>query len=55
MVWQSWRATAPTRRKNDSLPQIHFLAGLAVASAALSTLTIAAMWIPAWMISSCVG
>jgi hypothetical protein len=31
-----------------------FLSGLATASAALSSLVIAAMWVPTWMLSPCI-
>ena len=40
-----WRAATPHK----------FLAGIAVASAALSSLAIAAMWIPVWLISPCIA
>jgi hypothetical protein len=32
-----------------------FLSGLATASAALSSLVIAAMWVPTWMLSPCIA
>ena len=53
-AWQRWRDTAGAK-PGDTLAQTHFLAGVATASAALSALAVAAMWIPAWMISSCIS
>jgi hypothetical protein len=41
------RAEAPMRSR--------FLAGIATASAVLSALAIAAMWMPVWMISPCIA
>ena len=46
-----WRGTM----RAGPLVQNHFLAGVAVASATLSALAIAAMWIPVWMISPCIA
>lgn len=51
-----WRATGgATARTRDGAGQIHFLAGISMAVAALSALAIAAMWIPTWMISPCIA
>jgi hypothetical protein len=53
-AWLTWsRTTLVPARKGDGVRQRHFLAGLAVTVAALSALTIAAMWVPTWMISAC--
>ena len=53
-AWQLWRepglapaGEAPARRR--------FVAGIAAAMAALSALTIAAMWIATWMLAPCVA
>jgi hypothetical protein len=48
-LWTATRAaaTGPAQR-------LHFLAGLAVAVAALSVLVCAAMWMTTWVISPCV-
>jgi hypothetical protein len=51
-AFAEWRGTTHAA---DALIQHHFLAGIATASAILSTLAIAAMWIPVWMISSCIA
>jgi hypothetical protein len=51
VAFAEWRGTM----RADALVQNHFLAGIAVASATLSTLAIAAMWMPVWMISSCIA
>jgi hypothetical protein len=51
-----WRATAaPAASHEEGARQLHFLAGVAMTVAALSALAIAAMWIPTWLISSCVA
>lgn len=51
LAFTEWRGTT----RADALVQNHFLAGVAVASATLSALAIAAMWIPVWMISACIA
>jgi hypothetical protein len=48
-AFAEWRGTM----RADALVQRHFLAGVATASATLSALAIAAMWMPVWMISVC--
>ena len=47
-----WRETARAPA-GPSNARRHFLAGLAVASGAFSTLVILALWIPNWMLSPC--
>ena len=50
-AWQAWRAS---RGCADAAAQRqHFLAGLAIASAALSALVIAAMWLTTWFVPPC--
>jgi hypothetical protein len=51
-AWRDWKASRTGQaaaRERES-----FLAGLAVGSAALSTLVIAAMSLPTWLIAPCV-
>jgi hypothetical protein len=51
-----WRATTAVRAGNGERPvQLHFLAGVATAVAALSAAAIAAMWLAPWLISPCVA
>lgn len=52
-VWLRTRggATAATEQGH----QAHFLAGVATIVAALSALTVIAMWIPTWMVSACIA
>lgn len=50
-AFSTWRSTISAAPR----PQAHFLAGMATATAALSVLAIAAMWMPVWMISSCIA
>jgi hypothetical protein len=52
-AWQAWGAS---RGRADAAAQRrHFLAALAIASAALSALVIAAMWLTTWFIPPCVA
>ena len=52
----AWRARGASRgRAGEAAQRQHFLAGLALASAALSVLVIAAMWLTAWVIAPCVA
>lgn len=50
-----WRATVPTKARDETLARRHFLAGLATGSGALSALVIAAMWVPNWALSPCLA
>jgi len=52
-AWGLWRSTLRAKTSHETLARRHFLAGLATASAALSALVIAAMWVPNWMLSPC--
>jgi len=52
-AWGLWRSTSRGKSRDETLARRHFLAGLATASAALSALVIAAMWVPNWMLSPC--
>ena len=46
--------TATHVNGDETVRRQHFLAGLAIASAALSVLVIAAMWMPTWVIAPCI-
>src|SRR5438105_2155337 len=54
-AWQRWRETRSHGRWTKRVAGRHFLAGMAVASGALSALVVLAMWIPNWMLSPCFG
>ena len=54
-AWQLWRATAAAQPSDEVLARRHFLAGLATASSALSSLVIVAMWFPTWVLAPCIG
>jgi hypothetical protein len=55
-AWRRWRETAGISMDGgEAALQVHFLAGVAAVVASLSALAIAAMWIPTWMISSCIA
>ena len=52
----AWSGTTLVRaRGGTAIRQRHFLAGLAATVAALSACAIAAMWIPTWMIPTCMA
>ena len=51
-AWRVWRATRG--RADETAQRQHFLGGLAIASAALSVLAVAAMWLTTWVIGPCV-
>jgi hypothetical protein len=51
-AWRDWRARGTRRAAAGERES--FLAGVAVGSAALSTLVIAAMSLPTWLIAPCV-
>jgi hypothetical protein len=50
-AWRLWTATRAAG--NEQIARRHFLAGIAVATCALSLLVIAAMWMPTWVIAPC--
>ena len=52
-AWQAWSASRG--RTNETGKRQHFLASMAIASAALSVLAIAAMWLTTWVIPPCVA
>jgi hypothetical protein len=51
LAWSAWREQPRGGREPHASRR--FLAGIAIASAALSASTIAAMWIATWMLSPC--
>jgi hypothetical protein len=53
LAWQAWRGTAGAGGNHETLARRRFLAGVATGSGALSTLVIAAMWAPNWVLSPC--
>ena len=54
-LWPAWRLwTATYANGDETAKRQHFLAGLAIASGALSVLAIAAMWLPTWVIAPCI-
>jgi hypothetical protein len=53
-AWRAWREAAGPRSGGAAV-EAHFLFGVATATASLSAIAIVAMWIPTWMISSCIA
>jgi hypothetical protein len=54
-AWQLWRETRAVRSRGEDLARRHFMAGIALASGALSGLVVIAMWIPAWVLAPCIA
>ena len=54
-AWLRWRQTTISPQTGAGMVQFHFLAGVATMIAVLSAVAIVAMWIPTWMISSCIA
>jgi hypothetical protein len=54
-AWLQWRETAIPAVTGEATVQFHFLAGVAMMIAVLSAVAIMAMWLPTWMISSCIA
>jgi len=54
-AWLRWRETAMSASAAEAPVQLHFLAGIATTITVLSAVAITAMWIPTWMISSCIA
>ena len=50
-AWTEWRQGVTTL--GETPPQVQFLGPIAIASALLSTLAIAAMWLPVQVIAPC--
>lgn len=53
IAWSGWRGTSPVSWAGEGVAARHFLAGVAVASGALSALVIVAMWLPVWVVAPC--
>ena len=53
IAWQRWRETITAADHGSPAEVRHFLAGVATASGAFSSLVIFALWIPTWMVSAC--
>jgi len=54
IAWQARQRAAPANATVEAAER-DFLVPLATASAALSALAVAAMWIPTWLIASCIA
>jgi hypothetical protein len=54
LAWRHGRESV-TVAGSEARRRQRFLSGLATASAALSSLVIAAMWVPTWMLSPCIA
>jgi len=52
-AWFGWHASRA--RADETARRLHFLGNLALATAALSVLVIAAMWLTTWVIAPCVA
>jgi uncharacterized iron-regulated membrane protein len=54
-AWHRWRQTRLARTPGEEPARRHFLAGLAAASGALSTLVVGSMWLPVWVLGPCLS
>jgi hypothetical protein len=56
-AWREWRAAKTARPAPVADPALQhgFLAGIATLTATLSVASIATMWLPTWMIASCIA
>ena len=54
-AWRYWRTTIPAPSGGEPPARRHFIAGIATASAAMSVLVIAAMWMTVWVVPACVN
>jgi hypothetical protein len=53
--WRLARATVPAGPDDAARTRRRFAAGLAAGSGAIAVLTIAALWVPNWVLSPCFG
>jgi hypothetical protein len=53
-AWRVWRATSPGQTGDEPRARRHFLAGLAMATAPFCALVIVALWVPTWLLASCI-
>ena len=55
LAWQGLHATARAGAHDEARARRRFLAGLALATGAFSTLVIVALWAPNWVLSPCLA
>jgi hypothetical protein len=55
IAWRGRQAAARANAHDAAFERMNFLLPLATASAALSALSVAAMWLPTWLIASCIA
>ncbi|HEY1329005.1 MAG TPA: hypothetical protein VGI14_18860 [Casimicrobiaceae bacterium] len=51
-AWLGWRRT-PVATATEAAARRRFFAGMGIASSALALLVILTMWMPTWLLSSC--
>lgn len=54
-AWTAWRASATAPANGETPAQARFLAGIATAAAALSTVAVMSMWSPVLVIPACIS
>jgi tellurite resistance protein TehA-like permease len=52
-AWMQWREGVSATGETPA--QVHFLGGIGMASATLSSLVVLAMWMPVWVVASCIS
>jgi hypothetical protein len=55
LAWQAWRAADHAYAQTEAGARRRFVAGLALATGAFSTLVIVALWVPNWVLSPCIA
>jgi hypothetical protein len=53
LAWRAWRETPDHEEASEATARRRFFAGMAIGASALSLLVIVTMWIPTWVLSSC--
>jgi hypothetical protein len=53
LAWAAWRQIPQEEDGRGIIARRRLMTGVAVATGSLSSLVIAAMWVPAWLLSPC--
>lgn len=53
LAWRAWRETVRGADASEAATRRRFLAGMSIGASALSLLVIVTMWMPTWVLSSC--
>ena len=53
LAWRRWRETSHDEAASETIARRRFLAAMAIGVSVLSLLVIVTMWVPTWVLSSC--